>query len=171
MQLIKCTGKLQKEMGLKKKDLVSSEQESLCLGSWHANLIYIDRRKCILFTNDKTLFNFLAPDVSRDQIKELAVLFRQYLACVLSEEGLSDSVLAQLMKEYNEIGYSSTDSKKVLGSMNDLAFHYKFRILDEGGVHSYKIPQIIKDLNRMPMRTIKYMYPIELLKKACESAI
>ena len=59
MQLIRCTKKLQKAMGLKEADLVRHEPEFSFLGSWHANLIHIDRRKCVLFTNDKTLFNFL----------------------------------------------------------------------------------------------------------------
>jgi hypothetical protein len=171
MQIIKCTGKLQKEMGLKKKDLVPYAPDSSILGSWHANLIYIDRRKCLLFTNDMTLFNFLVPDAARQQIKDLASLFRGYLECVLNEEGISDIIIEKIMKEYTEIGYSKTDSKRVLGSMNDLAFHYKFGILDAGGIHSYKIPQIIKDLNRMPMGTIEYKFPIDLLKEACEAKI
>ena len=54
MQLIRCTLKLQKEMGFKKSDLREDEPVFSYLGSWHANLIHIDRRKCILFVNDKT---------------------------------------------------------------------------------------------------------------------
>ena len=71
MQLIRCTGKLQKEMGLKKTDLLEAEPHFSYLGSWHANLIHIDRRKCVLFVNDKTLFNFIAPDVYRTEIRNL----------------------------------------------------------------------------------------------------
>ena len=171
MQILKCTGKLQKVMGLKKKDLATTVQDGSVLGSWHANLIYIDRRKCILFTNDKTLFNFLVPDVGRDQIKDLANIFRDYLSCMLNEEEIPDAVQEKIMHEYNDIEYSKTDSKRVLGSMNDLAYHYKARILDAGGIHSYKIPQIIKDLNRMPMGTIQYNYPIDLLKEVCRGEI
>ena len=43
MQLIRCTGKLQKEMGLKKSDLCEAIPKFSYLGSWHANLIFIDR--------------------------------------------------------------------------------------------------------------------------------
>ncbi len=57
MQLIRCTKKLQKEMGLKQSGLCTEEPRFLYLGPWHANLIHIDRRKCILFVNDNTLFN------------------------------------------------------------------------------------------------------------------
>ncbi len=85
MQLIRCTKKLQKEMGLKKIELSQTEPKFSYLGSWHANLIHIDRKKCVLFVNDKTLFNFIVPDVSRSQIKGLSGLFRDYLECVLTE--------------------------------------------------------------------------------------
>ena len=77
MQLIQCTKKLQKEMGLKQSDLYVEEPRFLCLGPWHANLIHIDQRKCVLFVNNKTLFNFIAPDVSRAQIRELEKLFKR----------------------------------------------------------------------------------------------
>ncbi len=75
MQLIKCTKKLQKEMGLKKNDISENEPKESCLGSWHANLIYIDGKKCVLFANDKTLFNFIVPNIPRVQIKELSKVF------------------------------------------------------------------------------------------------
>ena len=48
MQLIHCTGKLQQEMGLKKADLCEVAPKFYYLGSWHADLLYIDRRKCVL---------------------------------------------------------------------------------------------------------------------------
>jgi hypothetical protein len=69
MSIIRCTAKLQKEMGLKKSDLTGSVDETTVLGSWHANLLHIDRRKCILFANDRTLFNFIVADLKREHIR------------------------------------------------------------------------------------------------------
>jgi hypothetical protein len=169
MQLIRCTKKLQKEMGLKEADLVRHEPEVSLLGPWHANLIHIDRRKCVLFTNDKTLFNFLAPDVARGQLKELDKLFRGWLECILSDEGFDSELKEKILSEYQEIGYTGATSKSVLGSMNDLAFHYKYMVLAGGGVHSYQVPEIIRKLNRMPMGAIGYQYSIEALKSLCGS--
>lgn len=76
MSIIRCTKKLQTEMGLKNADLVASEYQSSVLGGWHANLLLIDRQKCVLFVNDKTLFNFLVPAVTKPEIKQLDVMFR-----------------------------------------------------------------------------------------------
>jgi hypothetical protein len=164
MQLIRCTKKLQKEMGLKQSDLCAEEPCFSYLGPWHANLIHIDRRKCVLFVNDKTLFNFIAPDVSRAQIRELDKLFKGYLSCVLVDAGISEAERARILSEYDEVGFTNTNSKSVLGSMNDLAFHYKYSIQEAGGVHSPAVPGIIRRLNRMPMGALKYLFPIEALK-------
>ena len=117
-----------------------------------------------MFVNDKTLFNFIAPDVSRDQIRDLPNLFKGYLACVLSEENIPEPEKTKIIAEYEKVGYSNTNSKSVLGSMNDLAFHYKYHIQAEGGVHSSSLPSIIKKLNRMPMGALGYKFPIEALK-------
>ena len=170
MQLIRCTKKLQKEMGLKQSNLCTEEAHFSYLGPWHANLIHIDRRKCVLFVNDKTLFNFIVPDLSRAQIRELNKLFKNYLSCVLADAGFSESDRARILSEYDELGYANTSSKSVLGSMNDLAFHYKYSILEAGGVHSPAVPEIIRRLNRMPMGTLKYVFPIEALKALYQMA-
>lgn len=164
MQLIRCTKKLQKEMGLSKNSLSESEPAGACLGSWHANLIFIARRKCVLFVNDRTLFNFIVPDVSRASLKALSSLFISWLAGVLAEEEIPEYMREKIMAEYSQIEYANTNSKSVLGSMNDLAYHYEHLILSERGVHSPAVPSIIKKLNRIPMGAIRYAYPIEALK-------
>lgn len=164
MQLIRCTAKLQKEMGLKKADLMQDEPGFSCMGPWHANLIYIDRRKCVLFVNDKTLFNFIVADVSRTQIRQLSELFIGTLHCVLVDEGLKDSTIEKISHESHEIRYTKSSSKSILGSMNDLAFQYKRLIQEAGGVHSYRVPSIIKRLNHIPIGAISFKYPIETLR-------
>ena len=135
-------------MGLKSGDLVENESSSGCLGSWHANLILIDRRKCVLFVNDKTLFNFIIPGVKKAQLGKLDELFRSYLQCILADEGFND----QIIQEYDTIGFANTNNKSVIGSMNDLAFNYTVSIQQDGGINSCMLPPIIHQLNRMPMK-------------------
>jgi hypothetical protein len=151
-------------MGLQKPDPAEAESAFSRLGSWHANLLYIDGRKCILFANDKTLFNFLVPAVSRARIRELERLFRSSLACVIADEKLSPEVVRSIDSEYEDLGFASTNNRSVLGSMNDLAFHYKCHAREEGGVHDCDLPAIIRRLNRMPMTGTTFTFPIEGLK-------
>jgi hypothetical protein len=157
-------------MGLKPKDLFPGDAPTSTLGPWHANLIHIGRKKCVLFVNDKTLFNFIAPDVPRDKISRLGELFLDYLVPVLIHEGFSSRLLEIISAEYAEVAFAKARDKSVLGSMNDLAFHYEHHILSAGGVHSPEVPHIISNLNRMPMGAIKYNYPVEALIAVYESA-
>jgi len=91
-------------------------------------------------------------------------MFQNLLQCVLADECFEVSVIEKIMSEYEELGYAKTINRSVLGSMNDLAFNYKYHIQDAGGVHSHAIPSIIGNLNRMPLGAIEYVYPIEAVR-------
>lgn len=160
MQILQCTAKLRKEMGLKKGDLKSLISIASPLGAWHANLIYANRRKAVLFVNDITLFNFIVLNLKRENIKNLSNVFRENLSHTLVAEGFSGEVVEKVMQEYTSIEYAKTYSKSVLGSMNDFAFHYKYHI-HNGGF----LPDIIYKLNRMPMGALNYHEPIVLLQE------
>ncbi len=147
-------------MGLKPDDLHTGEGSVVKLGGWHANLIYINRRKCVLFTNDKTLLNFLVPDLSRSEIRELSDQFRNNLYKLLQEEGVDDMLQNRIMEDYQQISYGKTTSRSVLGSMTDLAYHYTFHTEIGGGLKQCDMRTIIKAMNRMPMSAISYNSPI-----------
>ena len=152
-------------MGLKSNELSDSVPIFSFLGPWHANLIHIDRRKCVLFVNDKTLFNFIAPDIARAEIRDLDIQFNRYFSSALSSEGIANSVKDKILEEYRKIAYSGSNNKSVLGSMNDLAFHYKHHILSEGGIYYANVSRIVHELNHMPMGAIDYNYSIDALMK------
>jgi hypothetical protein len=78
--------------------------------------------------------------------------------------------IVKILAEYEEIGITKSSSRSVLGSSNDIAFHYKYMIQEAGGVHSWRVPGIIHDLNRMPMQAIKYKFPIEELRNLYDIA-
>ena len=167
MTLIRCTKKLQKAVGLKKSALTEELVDSSSLGPWHANLIEIDRCTCILFVNDKTLFNFLITDIPKIHAQQLEEMFKTYLRCVLAEEGFDKTFLDKLMHEVADIRVTGTNNKRILGSMNELAFMYTYHLEEESSVHSYKVPEIIQHMNRVPMGMLGGNYPIHALRDLC----
>lgn len=94
-------------------------------------------------------------------------MFLLTLSCVLHSEGLPNGIVEKILAEYENVQFGKSADRSVLGSANDLAFHYKHLIMDAGGVHSCKVPEIIRQLNRMPMlagsRNSKF--PIDELRK------
>ena len=163
MRIIHCTQKLLKELGnpsLPNPDEPNKEG----LGNWYANLIRIDRRKCILFTNEKTLYSFLIPNVLKKNITNIVEEFLVNLSFNLQAEGFGLEVINRVTQEYKEIGFAKTASKKVLGAVNQLAFEYEVFIEEKEGLENIKILEMNRDINRTILKGIKFLHPIEALR-------
>lgn len=135
------------------------------LGNWYCNIIRIDRKKCLLFTNEKSLYSFLIPNVLKKNIRNIEEEFLINLSLNLQAEGFSLEVINRVMQEYQEIGFTKTASKKVLGSMNQLAFEYEVLIALEEGLENVKILDVNHTINRTILRGIKFFHPIEALRE------
>lgn len=165
MRLIHCTQKLLKELGnppLQSPDTPNPEG----LGNWYANLLRIDRRKCILFTNEKTLYSFMLPKVKKENLQNIFDEFLFNLNMNLTAEGFSLQVINRVLQEYHEMGFAKTASRHVLGSMNELAFHYEYLIIQRyEGIERTRILGVNKEANRSLMRGSRHLYPIEMLQE------
>jgi hypothetical protein len=168
MRIIHCTRKLLKELDVPIIEPDKTTLDSQCLGNWYANLIRIDRKKCLLFTNEKTLYSFLIPHIKKANLKNIVDEFMINLSFNLQYEGFSLDVIAKVMQEYEEIGFAKTASKKVLGSMNELAFQYEILIMEKEGLGNVKILEQNHSINRTILGAIKYGRPIEALKKVTQ---
>ena len=157
MAILRCTKKLLSELKLKPSDGTQDANE---FGCWHANLLRIDRRKCVLFTHDKTLYTFFVPGLTKPHFQNFHEVFRQNLFKSLITENLSQNHIEIILDDIREIEISKTNNRSVLGSMNDLTFQLKHHIADEGGLLSADIVKLNHDLNRIPMSAIKEIYSI-----------
>lgn len=165
MRLIHCTQKLLKELAVNPADLGAAQVNPEGLGNWYANLLRFDRRKCVLFTNEKTLYSFLIPGVLKKDLLSIDNLFRSHLAFNMQYEGFGAGVIEQVLAEYKEIGFARTNSKSVLGSMNDLKVGYEFEVYRAGGIEHLNVLTVNQKINETPLKAIKYNYPIEELKR------
>lgn len=166
MPLIRCTAKLFKEIGVKDADLINDApaESHHHLGAWYANLLRIDRRKCVLFTNEATLYSFMVYGVRKADLDDFGHFFMAYLGLNLEYEGFGDEIIEKVLKEDNQIGFGRTQSRSVLGSMNDLANQYWFYLKGHVDVSDFEMVQINQKINRTPMGPLGYAYGIEKLK-------
>jgi hypothetical protein len=164
LRLLHCTRKLLKELDVPLVEPDKIPQPTEGLGNWYANLLRIDRRKCLLCTNEKSLYTFLIPKVLKANLKNIEEEFLVNLIYNLQCEGFGIEVVNRVMQEYREIGFAKTSNRQVLGSMNEFAFEYDYLIRREGGLEKARIFEINKDINRTIKGALKYMYPIEGLK-------
>jgi hypothetical protein len=164
MILIHCTQKLLKELGNPPLQSMEGIPITGGLGNWYCNLLRIDRRKCLLLTNEKTLYSFLIPGVKKESLKNLLDEFLINLNLNLQAEGFGLKVINKVMQEYLEIRFAKTVSKKVLGQMNQLAFEYEVLVQVEEGLEKVKILEMNRHINRTIMKGIKYLHPVEALR-------
>ncbi|MBM4146179.1 MAG: hypothetical protein FJ240_07875 [Nitrospira sp.] len=165
MRLLHCTRKLLKELYVPLVEPDKIPQPTEGLGNWYANLLRIERRKCLLFTNEKTLYTFLIPKVLKANLRNIEEEFLINLSYNLQAEGFGLDVINRVMKEYQEIGFAKTSNRQVLGSMNEFAFEYDFFIRREGGLEKARIIEINREINRTPMSPLKGKYPIDGLRQ------
>ena len=165
MTLLHCTAKLLKELrnpALQNPDTPNTQG----LGNWYANLHRIDRRKCILFTNEKTLYSFMIPKVKKESLTNIFDEFLFNLNMNLQAEGFNIEVINRVLQEYQEMGFAKTSNRHVLGSMNELTFHYEYLIIQRyEGIENIRMLTVNKEVNRTIMRGIKYLHPIESLQE------
>ena len=164
MRIIHCTKRLLKEIEAVPIEFDRNVSALEGMGNWYANLIRIDRRKCIIFTNEKTLYTFLIPKVVKNNLKNIEHEFLTHLTFNLQSEGFGIEIIHRIQQEYREIRYAKTANRSVLGSMNDLASLYEHRIMGSGGIDNMKILAINQETNRTPMGALKYVFPIKALK-------
>lgn len=166
MALIRCTGKLITEMGLKKTDLFQGEVPQTGLGDWYANLFKLSQYKCIIFTNALTLFSLFYFGAKKKDIQNLSELFQDELYAALVYEQFPDLAIGSIMQNYGQIQYAPTSNKQVLGSMTDFVRCYEHCLSYVGEINLDTLTEINAKMNRMPMKAIGYNYPIEEFKKA-----
>jgi hypothetical protein len=164
MGIIRCTVKLLTELKTKPTN-GPSQSSAWC--DWHANLLWVDRKKCVLFTNNQTLYSFLLPSMKMKKpiLENFEKVFRLGLFKSLMTEGFAEPQVEYMLREHQNIVIAKTNSRSILGSMNDLAFQIKSMIYATGGLANADLSEINRQLNRIPMSVIKYKVSIDELKR------
>jgi len=160
--ILRCTKKLLSEL---KENTSDSKDLFSDIISWHANLLRIDRRKCVLFTHDTTLYSFFVHGLKKPDFENVREVFRQNLLKSLIVEEIPQKQIETFLETTRDIRISKSNNRSVLGSMNDLAFQLKYIIAHEGGIENTDITKLIYHINRIPMSAIKGIYSIYELKR------
>lgn len=163
MLVIRCTEKFARELGVRRKDLEDTERSGF-LGSWFAHLFRIERRKCLIFTNDETLYSFVVPAFRRAELADLPALFSEHLLRSLEIENLDGYVRSRIENELEPLVVAPTNNRSVVGSMNDLRYMAEVRIEAEGGLDVFDAGRVGRFVNRTPMSALGHGRPLDLFK-------
>jgi len=156
MVQIRCTKKVYDLLGIKNTELNECKETDALLGNWYANIFKIERRKALIFMSEKTFYSFIILDVRKDNIKNIAAAFYLGLKQSLEREGFDDIAINMFLSDCKNIELTKTNSRTILGNLNDLVEQYKFSIYYDGSLSYCDIIDIIKNINRMPQRNLNW---------------
>lgn len=129
---------------------------------WYLNLLWIERRKCLLLTHAVTLFPVFVTDVRKADLRP----FGPYVVSVIEEhlllEGLAPDTLGRLAPD--DVHVAKTASRSILGVMNDTASHARYRIEAMGGIDRSDAVFLNRFLRRtLHNRAGDYVTPLDLV--------
>ncbi len=157
--IVRCTKKVLDLLGRK---LAADEP----LGSeveWYVNLLWIDKRKNLLMVEAETLFAIFVADVRKAEIVPFETFVVDRVREALEDEGLPAQTFGRL--DPGGVTVARTASKKVLGTMNDMALHIRYAAEDYGGIQHVDVAAVTHWLRTSLHRGPDYIRPIEVARE------
>jgi hypothetical protein len=156
--ILRCTAKAQALLGRPapgQADLAPSSED------WYANLLWVERRKCLLVTHAGTLFSVFLPDVRAAQLRPPGPLLVDTIHRALLAEMLPVDALGEL--DERALVIAKTADRSVLGCMNDLAFVCEIEVAAAGGLTQLDLVHLHHRLHRNINSARDYVPPIDLV--------
>jgi hypothetical protein len=148
------------QSSLKTGELPKVDADEILLREWYANQFYAGHMKYIITTNAKTLYSVISAGRG---ITNTGLYFKKIFDDIKSQMDFDEVVTEQNMKCYDapeQIIISSTTSRSILGSMNDLIYQAKCML------PLIEIRDCARRLNETPMEIFGWKNPKEVMKKA-----
>lgn len=160
--ILRCTARLLKLLGdanHPRADAPPPDDDD-----WYGNLLWIDRRKCLLLVHAGTLFPIFAPDVRKADLRTLGPYVTDLVVEALVSEGLPADALGRTNLD---VEVARTASRSILGHMNDMAYMCQAEVERTGGLAVTDIAGVNQRLRRGLHNRGGYVVPLELaLKRA-----
>ncbi len=127
---------------------------------WYANLLWLDRRTCLLLTHSATLFTIFEADVTAAGLRAARQLVTGLIGRELRREELPAGTFGDL--EQQEVLLAKTADRSVLGCMNDMAVICEHATGGAGGLARTDLAELNQALRRNINSARGYCPPIEL---------
>jgi Domain of unknown function (DUF6933) len=155
--ILRCTKKLLAVIGA---GLVTDPGLMPDAEDWYANLLWLDRRKCLLLTHSATLFTIFEPDVTAASLRATDHLITRLIERELARESLPATTFHG--PEPTRVTLATSADRSLLGCMNDMALHCKYAVADYGSLQYTDIGALNQSLRRNINSARGYRPPIEL---------
>ncbi|HKS06487.1 MAG TPA: hypothetical protein VJR92_09265 [Gemmatimonadaceae bacterium] len=146
-------------------EIASPSPATTVLGDWYANDLNVGRHRLILCTSARSLLTVVVP--ARD-LTDLPRRVAESAAVLLASLGVRHELIRAEVREMQWIQVARTESRSVLGSMNDFAFSVDayFR----GDRDSVALQELDRWLADTPCKPLQFRSPAEVAGELMRAA-
>lgn len=163
--ILRCTAKALSLLGGGKLALADAPPAD---DDWYLNLLWIERKKCLLLTHAGTLFSLFLADVRTPDLRPIGLKLVDAIVAELKAEDLPSDALGGL--DPKGVMLAKTASRSVLGFMNEIALDIRHTVARQGGLERVDIPALHTQLQRTLRNHAGYVHPIELVRERARRA-
>ncbi|MFN9449461.1 MAG: DUF6933 domain-containing protein [Rubrivivax sp.] len=153
MFAIRCTEKLLERGPL--PVAMSLPPSTTILGDWYANILITRPQHLVLCVSEKTLLPVV---VTAKDPRALPVRLTQAVEAMLAAIGVPQQLVRAEVREMSESCFAKTESRKLLGSLNDFMFHLRDGCASDT---SLSLEERALQLANMPCGAIEFAFPSE----------
>ena len=164
--IIRCTQKLLAELKARPEP---HEPVTESFMDCHATLFLIQRHKCVMISNDSSLFTLFIPFLRKPEFKFFHQVVSEHFFKNLLHENISQPQIEAVLSEFQNVSYQKTSNRRVLGSMNDLRKAVEYRIYEAGSLERINLYELNEELNRTILGAINHKYPIKSFREMLKS--
>lgn len=157
MIAIRCTRKLLQLLDGATADCVPDT--TAALGDWYANVVETVAGALIVFANERSLLSVAIPVSMADR------LFTEFPARVynlLRMIGVSTDVALRECAELETVVLARTESRSVLGSLNEIALFYQVVAEGDSGRETLSLSAVERQLSRFLHGPLDYVHPADI---------
>lgn len=139
MITIHCTKKLLSRLPVGVGETLRSEYSNYfatndaaptLLSSWHAHLVTLQRRQCVLLVHNATRFPVFIPALKKEDFRVFDHCFCDSLMNTLLKTGADDELIEAAHAQLGPLMIESTVNRSVLGTINQMVQHIQFAVED-----------------------------------------
>lgn len=118
-----CTHKLASIIDIVAETPTTAENEQ----QWNAHLVAIGGRKCICFTDKKTLYSILLVDVLKKDLKNIDMIFYSAFMQQIKDDGIYNPELERdYLEKFSSVRFFKTDNdRKTMGILREVIIRLK----------------------------------------------
>ena len=113
---IHCSARTLKELGLPPKSVDYGDPDADQFFCWYCNLIFINRKKHLIFVNMATRYPVLSEEVTRRDMRSIDAVLAFSLVLQLQDEGVAHEVIHNLTSDLAKATLAKCNNRSIIGT-------------------------------------------------------